>query len=303
MIDPRLNHAVAIARVGSFTSAAQVVGVTQSAITKSVADLERQLGYQIFHRTSRGAILTEEGREFVDRASRLLDDARALLSGAAIRDPHAGILRIGVCPPSLEWALVDPLLALLDRYPSVRLDISSSSFERVVQLLRTGGVDVAVGFDASFGDWPDLKRQALPALRTILFVRKQHPILSCEQVTAADLARYDFVAPSDCRPYGGVIRDIYESRGIDWQSRMHVIDCFPIVRRIVSTTNAISAVSIPHSRSSSFRKHFETVETGNIFPVAPLCCATRAGATPAPAVRDFIAAVRTSFQHRHHSQE
>ena len=45
MLDPRLNHVVAAAQQGSFTAAARAVGVTQSAITKSIAELERQLGY------------------------------------------------------------------------------------------------------------------------------------------------------------------------------------------------------------------------------------------------------------------
>ena len=43
-------------------------------VTKSVAELERYLGYSLFHRTSRGAMPTEEGREFIDRAARLLAD-------------------------------------------------------------------------------------------------------------------------------------------------------------------------------------------------------------------------------------
>lgn len=68
MLDTRLNHVVAVARAGSFTAAAGIAGVTQSAITRSVADLERQIGYSIFVRTSRGAILTEQGRDFAERA-------------------------------------------------------------------------------------------------------------------------------------------------------------------------------------------------------------------------------------------
>ncbi|MFN6935087.1 MAG: LysR family transcriptional regulator, partial [Tsuneonella sp.] len=68
MLDSRLKHAVAVGQLRSFSRAADAVGVTQSAVTKSVAELERHLGYSLFHRTSRGAMPTEEGREFIDRA-------------------------------------------------------------------------------------------------------------------------------------------------------------------------------------------------------------------------------------------
>src|SRR5580658_2476137 len=99
MLDQRFNHLVAVARCGSFTAAAQAIGVTQSAVTKGVADLERQLGFAVFHRTARGALLTEKGSDFVERAARLLDDARELLDGSSSpNDPYTGTLRIGVSP-------------------------------------------------------------------------------------------------------------------------------------------------------------------------------------------------------------
>ena len=88
---------MAVARVGSFSGASKAVGVTQSAITKSVADLEQQLGFAIFNRTSRGVAMTPEGRDFIDRAARLLADA-ADLFGERDRgaDPFAGSGSTGV---------------------------------------------------------------------------------------------------------------------------------------------------------------------------------------------------------------
>jgi DNA-binding transcriptional LysR family regulator len=293
MLDPRLNHLVAVARCGSFTAAAEAVGVTQSAVTKGVADLERQLGYSIFHRTARGALMTEQGRDFVERAARLLEDARELFEGAAVKgDPFAGVLRIGVCPASLEWSLIEPVARLQTRHPSIRFDISGSSFERMVQQLRNGGVDVALGFDAAFGEWPDVRREPIGELRTTLFVRHNHPILRRGEVTLARLADYDFVSPSDSRPYGAAIRHIYESQGIEWRKRLHVTDYFPIVRRIVSSSDAIGVVARSHVASASFHRQFATVEHAELFPPAPMCCAIRARWDPTPAVRAFVSAVR-----------
>lgn len=294
MLDPRLNHLVAVARCGSFTAAAQSIGVTQSAVTKSVADLERRLGFTVFHRTARGALLTEKGSDFVERAARLLDDARELLDGSSTgnTDPYAGTLRIGVCPASLEWRLITPLANLLLRHPSIRFEVSGASFERMIQLLRNGAVDVAVGLDAAFAGWSDLNREPMPELETTLFVRKGHPALGSTPATLADLAQYDFVSPSDSRPFGSTIRDIYESQGIEWRTRLHVIDYFPIVRRIVATSNAIGVVSLTHAGSSSFRRDFEVLENLVLFEPARMCCAYRARWEAKPAVRAFISAAR-----------
>jgi DNA-binding transcriptional LysR family regulator len=293
MLDQRLNHLVAVARCGSFTAAAQAVGVTQSAVTKSVADLERQLGYTVFHRTARGALITEKGRDFVERAARLLEDARELIEGSATGgDAFAGVLRIGVCPASLEWRLIDPIARLQNRHPSIRLDISGSSFERMVQQLRNGGVDVALGFDAAFGDWPDIHREPIGELRSFLFVRPNHPLLQKKAITLKDLSCYEFVSPSDSRPYGATIRNIYESQGIEWRKRLHVIDYFPIVRRIVSNSDAIGVVAQSHAVAASFQRQFKVLEHNDVFEAAPMCCAIRARWDPTPAVRSFIAAVR-----------
>lgn len=296
MLDPRLNHLVAVARTGSFTAAAQSVGVTQSAVTKSIADLERQLGLSLFHRTSRGALLTERGRDVAERAARLLEDARELLEGSAMKgDPYAGVLRIGVCPASMEWLLIWPLAELLRRHPSIRFEVSGASFERMVQQLRNGAVDVAVGFDAAFSEWPDVVREPVEGLQSTFFVRRDHPLARSPAATLADLANYDFVSPSDSRPYGAIIRDIFESQGVDWRKRLHIIDYFPIVTRIVASSDAIGVVTRDYAASASFQEQFATLDHIDAFPPAPLCCAVRARWEPKPAVRAFIRTMRANI--------
>jgi DNA-binding transcriptional LysR family regulator len=293
MLDPRLNHVVAVAHGGSFTKAAEIVGVTQSGITKSIADLERELGFAIFFRTSRGALLTEQGRDFVERAERLLDDARSLLQGSRERgDPYAGPLRVGVCPASLEWLLAEPLAALLARHPGIRYEIIGSSFERMIRLLRNGSVDVALGFDAAFAEWSDVRREPVSAMQGVLFVRKGHPLLGREGVRTADLADFDFISPSDSRPYGVVIREIYESRGIDWRKHLHVIDNFTIVRQIVATSDAIGVTTAEFAATALFSKSFAMI--AGVSPFAPtlLACAVRSRWDPKPAVRAFLTQMR-----------
>jgi DNA-binding transcriptional LysR family regulator len=293
VIDRRLLYVVATARYGSFTAAADRVGVTQSAITKSVADLERQLGYSIFNRTARGVILTDEGRSFVERASRLLDEAQDLMRGASAgSDPYNGVLRIGVCPASLEWLLVEPLSTLIARHPRIRLDIVGGSFDKIVQQLRAGAVDVALGYEAAFLEQPDFRRETLPPMLTTFFVRRGHPILDCEEITQAEIAKYDLISPSGSSPYDYMWRQIYEEAGVDPQERLHIVDYFPIVERLVRSTDAISVVSIHYTHTSFFKRHFASIPFLNMLPPSPLCCATRLRWSPRPPVRAFIKACR-----------
>lgn len=298
MLDSRLGHVVAVARAGSFTAAAGIAGVTQSAITRSIADLERQIGYAIFIRTARGAILTEQGREFAERARKLLEDTEELLQRPKGReDAYAGILRIGICPASMEFYLIDPVVKLLRRHPSIRLDVSGATFERTVEKLRNGSIDVAVGFEAAFVDWPDLRRQRIAAAApTAFFVRRDHPLLAIDNPGLDDIAKYDFVSPSASRPYAVSIRAMYEDRGTDWRKHVHVIDYFPMVKRIVATTDAIGVtVAAMADQSKSFDSRFVTIDSSALFPgQQQMCCAIRARWEARPAVRALISILKAS---------
>jgi DNA-binding transcriptional LysR family regulator len=289
MLDPRLGKVVAVARTGSFTAAAEMVGVTQSAITRSTADLEREIGYAIFHRTARGALLTEQGRDFVERAERLLEDARALLRPPAELDAYAGVLRIGVCPASLQWCLIEPLDLLLSRHHRIRLDVTGGTVERVVLQLRNGGLDAAFGFDGAFNAWSDLRCDPVGTMDVALFVRRGHPLAGRPTLSASDLAEFDFVCPSDSRPYGELIRGIYEDKGVERLRRLHIVDYFPIIRHVVEKSDAVGVAAVPYTRTPQFQERF--VDLGiPLFPKSGMSVATRAAWSPTLAQRALIAA-------------
>jgi DNA-binding transcriptional LysR family regulator len=293
MLDHRLRHVVAVARAGSFTAAAQSAGVTQSAVTKSVADLEREIGYAIFYRTARGVVLTETGSDFVDQASRLLDDARDLLSpDRQAREPFSGVLRIGVGPGSLEWYLTDAVIKLLARHPNIRFDISGSSFERIVQQLRNGALDVAIGFDAAFAAWTDLRREPVGQLNGRLFVRNGHPLMESKRVTSRDLASFNIISPSESRPYGQVFRSFYEDCGVDWRTMLHLVDHFPTVKRMVAASDAIGVVDASYAVASQFSRRFSLLADGGLIPVSLLCAAVRAKWEPKPTTKAFLSVLK-----------
>ncbi|MDZ4869580.1 MAG: LysR family transcriptional regulator [Alphaproteobacteria bacterium] len=303
MPDTRLNHVVAVARAGTFTAAASLAGVTQSAITRSIADLERQVGYSIFVRTSRGAIPTEQGRDFVERAQKLIEDTQDLLRRPhGSEDAYAGVLRIGVCPASMEFCLIEPVAQLLEKHASIRVDVNGTTFERAVQQVRNGSIDVAVGFEAAFADWPDIRRQRVSIDDDVgaLFVRRGHPLLEVRRPTPKLLAKYDFVSPSDSRPYGATVKALYEDQGVDWRKRVHVVDFFPLVKKIVATTDSIGVMMAGVAdRSASFRNQFVTLDTNPFSTPSPMCCAVRARWDVRPAVRAFISIMQRGSAARH----
>lgn len=295
MLDRRISHVVAIARAGSFTKGAAEAGISQSGITKSIADLEAELGFALFHRTARGALMTDEGRIFVERAIALLEDARLLLTGNQRQsDPYERTLRIGTCPSSLQLMLVDPLAFLLQKHPAMRFDIVPARFERCAHLLRTGTIDVALGFSEAFEDWGEFQCAHISSVETILFARKDHPISRLESIDLTALGQYNFVVPSDSKPYGPIIRKLLGQSG-EWRRQLHIVDFFPIVTNLVMTSDTIGMARRGYSQSPEFAEHFELVPVKDLFPPMGLCCATRLRPAPPAPVRAFINTLRSSL--------
>jgi DNA-binding transcriptional LysR family regulator len=141
----RLTGLIAFARagsLGSYAAAARALGITPSAVSKSVQRLEQQLGVVLFTRTTRALALTSEGRDLHERALRLLRDAEEIQQAAVrARAEPAGTLRIAASLP-VGLHLIAPMLpAFRAQHPAVSIDLRLD--DRHIDLIEAG-IDVAV---------------------------------------------------------------------------------------------------------------------------------------------------------------
>lgn len=146
---------IAAARCGSFTAAAAQLGMTKSAVGKSIARLEDRLGVRLFHRTTRRITLTVDGAAYFESCAgafdTILDAERALQSG---RQAIVGRVRIDM-PAAFGRAVVVPLLAdLALRHPQLTFSLSFADhlvdpFDEGIDLqIRFGDVGDAAGMVA-----------------------------------------------------------------------------------------------------------------------------------------------------------
>lgn len=126
---------VQVAEVRSFTQAARLLGVSSSAIGKSIARTETRLGVRLFHRSTRSIALTSEGALFLERCRKILAEVEAAefeLCNAA-STPH-GKLRISL--PSVHGLVMPVLTEFMALYPDIELDIDLS--DRMVEVVEEG---------------------------------------------------------------------------------------------------------------------------------------------------------------------
>ncbi|WP_118134151.1 LysR family transcriptional regulator [Oceanicella sp. SM1341] len=146
-MDPLLNHAAGLlafvrtVETGSFSAAARATGTSPSAVSRSVARLERRLGTRLFNRSTRALAPTAEGRAWFERVAPLL---RALADSAEAAGPPgeiSGTLRVSL-PGDLARLLIGPLTSgLMRAHPGLGLELSFA--DRRVDVVREG-FDLAV---------------------------------------------------------------------------------------------------------------------------------------------------------------
>jgi DNA-binding transcriptional LysR family regulator len=139
-----LRALVEFAHAGSIAGAAERLFRTPSAITRQVQRLEATLGAELLDRSvkpprlnSLGSRVLEQARDLLQRTQML----KSLTSGDA--EPH-GLLRIGLSHPLAERTLIDPILALTEKYPNVRLRLLSELTAELFHRLLAGELDVAI---------------------------------------------------------------------------------------------------------------------------------------------------------------
>jgi DNA-binding transcriptional LysR family regulator len=141
-----LTYVEAVARLGSFTKAAQEVHVAQPAVSAQIAGLERELGVRLFTRGRRGVSVTDAGSRVVAHARRMLEQAEQLrVDVDDLRGLRTGRLRLGVTP--LVGALDVPaaVAAFHREHPGVTLQIRSGLIDALLAKLAAGEFDAVVG--------------------------------------------------------------------------------------------------------------------------------------------------------------
>ncbi|AKJ66971.1 LysR family transcriptional regulator [Pandoraea thiooxydans] len=141
----QLQHFTRIAEVGNLTRAASILGVTQAALSRQVAQLEAELGTELFRRNGRGLVLTEAGRRLLDEVPRVLRQVAIAERAAKGEDgPVQGGFVLGLAP-SLARTVVVPLIqAFRARLPEVVLRTVDGTSANLAELVGSGKLDAAV---------------------------------------------------------------------------------------------------------------------------------------------------------------
>jgi molybdate transport repressor ModE-like protein len=298
MLDPRRLRALQeVAARGSIAAAAQALGYTASAVSQSIAAMERYLDLQLLERTSRGVTLTPAGVRLVEHADVILAHLDAAEREArALRSNDAQISLTMATFASGVDLVVRAARALAQERPNTELRVVEADPGYSLPELRSGNVDVALTYvNDGLPTEPPAWMEELPLLTepVLAILPEHHPLAARDAIRLVDLAGERFIAEpaADHRPFTLVA---CHAAGFDPRIAGYSSD-FGLTTALVARSGAVAliprmalhevagVVAVPLSEPKLARRVFAATRVGNarVPGVAALLGALRRAAGPA----------------------
>lgn len=182
-----------VAETRGFAAAGERMGLSSSAVSQLVAELETHLGFRVFDRSTRRVELSGAGRDFLPSAQSVLRDMqRAESTAADLRNRATGVVRIGAPLVLAGAVLPGALRAYRAQRPKVVVRIRDTPVEALVDQLVAGDIDLAVGPDRPAD--PLVHRTPVFDSPWVLWCAPGHPLAARRSLRWDDLRDVDLVA-------------------------------------------------------------------------------------------------------------
>lgn len=191
-----LRMIVALEEHGTILNAANVMGLSQPAITKRLQDLEKDLGITLFLRMSRGVEPTPYGEIVIKHAHIILNQLRK--AEGEVSDLSAGLggrLRIGIPVAASTNLVSDAIIELLEKRKNVQITLVEDYNIRLIPSLKRGNIDLIVGRLPDKDKYDDIHIEAFYKENLEVVVRQGHPLAEKKTVGVADLLSWHWLMP------------------------------------------------------------------------------------------------------------
>lgn len=188
-----LRSFLIVAENGSITVAADILHISQPALSKSMQNLEREFGVKLFDRVAGGVILTKSG-EILQHHAKIMDNEyrHAVSRIDEMRDGRAGVLRIGAGPVWLVSILPPIITEFQVRNPNIKISLIGGVIDTLLPALIGGDLDlICVSLD--FPNRSEVTKKSLFDIRHVLVADPTHPLVGDGEFDADSIQGYPWI--------------------------------------------------------------------------------------------------------------
>lgn len=186
----QLTYFLRVSELGNFTRAAEELGLSQPALSRSIQRLEEELGQPVLERRTRSVALTDAGALLQARAQQVLaiiEDTKAEIAD----DGASGRIRLGAIPTIAPFFLPDLLRQFSLEYPKATMIVQEDTTENLIRRCKQGEIDLAVlalPIPAKYLEIEEVMDEEL-----FLVLPPDHPLVEKKRIQLADIEPYPFV--------------------------------------------------------------------------------------------------------------
>lgn len=195
----QLRIFVTVANARSFSRAGEMIGLSQSAVSHSVKELENQTGVRLLDRTTREVVLTEAWQQLALRLERLLDELNSTLRDVGRLGQHSGTVRVAASQTISAHLIPQCIAEGNHRYPDIDFVLHDRPQQWVLESIRQGDVDFGIVIDP--GQVSDLECESVLSEPFLLLCRDDDPLAALPDVRwkslqGANLVLQDYASGS-----------------------------------------------------------------------------------------------------------
>jgi DNA-binding transcriptional LysR family regulator len=240
----QLRYALSVSKERSFTGAAKRLNISQSAVSEQVKLLEEEIGFELFHRTSRGIESTDRGRTFLYESERVMGDLLSLTDTARrLRGALSDTLMIGM-GSGMAQIFIPRMFADLKRdLPGVRLEIMTAPTKNIFNELHEERIDAGIAIESNPDRLPaGLIFDRLVDAEMALITHPKHALARSKQpIDIGRLLAEPFIMSELTVGYGQVVLSLFTDLGIR-PNILAVVDNIETMKMIVQAAGGIAIV-------------------------------------------------------------
>jgi DNA-binding transcriptional LysR family regulator len=187
----QLRHFLCAAQLGNIGKAAEQLGITQSGLSRSISNLEEQIGVQLLIRNPRGVEPTFLGRALIPYAQSILNvDKRAVADIRALKSAEGGSVRIGITSNFVYYFMPDIITDIATSLPKIEIIVYSGTFGELIERLNLADLDLVFGLiDGATKLENYVVANAFDSTSSI-YARPDHALAKKPHVTVDELAKH-----------------------------------------------------------------------------------------------------------------
>ncbi|MCJ8149637.1 LysR family transcriptional regulator [Shinella sp. H4-D48] len=296
IVEAHLVQLAAVIETGGVTEAAAMLGMTQSAVSRTLSILEKRIGEPLFvsgrrpmQPTPLGEQLGQQGKAILASSRKAMEIVRSFKSGSS------GRVRIGGVPFFMD-AVVSPMIASFQRgEPGIMVYQSYGNYPDLVAELDSGQIDLAVTPTGSVDLRADLHFEPILTARNVLTCGAGHPLVRKRTLATEDIVNYPWIAPLPGSPLVLDLHNILLTLGLAEVSLRYAGGSLLSVVNYLAGTDALAI--LPHSVVHAFRgeNKISIIPLDIPQPERVLGVMTRKKPYSNPAGRKFLGHMRREF--------